>query len=300
MPGFRTNRRRSQMNSRLAADLFVPSKGIDPWLAHQGSRCFSWDFACHGLPLPTNRSRFIRQAGTRSIRRSSVPAPALEDRKHRVAKTAEDAPPTTTCRCPSRPSARPTRQGYAINKKYVSPTPSNPCWGTQDKLLSSKISPNPGRPARPAPPRGAAEPGGFRSWPWRPGRCASWERDPNEAWKLIAEAILNKQPDGSWEFFATLRRPPINESQTTDAAWVLVALEGESGPDAPEAQRAALKKALAWLDAAKPSRLPSRQGHEGADGARCTPGRVSRCKPRSTSCWHCNAPTAAGARPSLN
>jgi squalene cyclase len=72
--------------------------------------------------------------------------------------------------------------------------------------------------------------------------------------KLIAQEIIKKQqPDGSWEFFATLRRPPINESQTTDVAWIILALAGETGPDAPESQRAALSKAIAWLDAAKPS-----------------------------------------------
>src|SRR5207249_7760634 len=56
-------------------------------------------------------------------------------------------------------------------------------------------------------------------------------------------------------FFPTLRRPPINESQTTDAAWIIMALEGETGPDAPESQRAALSKAIAWLDAAKVSNI---------------------------------------------
>ncbi|HEV3083988.1 MAG TPA: prenyltransferase/squalene oxidase repeat-containing protein [Gemmataceae bacterium] len=72
--------------------------------------------------------------------------------------------------------------------------------------------------------------------------------------KLIAEEIVKKQQaDGSWEFFATLRRPPINESQTTDAAWIIMALEGETGPDAPESQRAALSKAITWLDTAKRS-----------------------------------------------
>jgi squalene cyclase len=70
--------------------------------------------------------------------------------------------------------------------------------------------------------------------------------------KLIAEEIVKKQqPDGSWEFFATLRRPPINESQTTDAAWIVMALEGETGPDASESQRAALAKATAWLAGSK-------------------------------------------------
>lgn len=79
---------------------------------------------------------------------------------------------------------------------------------------------------------------------------------PKQSLKLIAEEIVKKQqPDGSWEFFATLRRPPINESQTTDAAWIIMALQGVTGPDAPESQRAALTKAVAWLDAAKLSDL---------------------------------------------
>jgi squalene cyclase len=73
-----------------------------------------------------------------------------------------------------------------------------------------------------------------------------------ESLKLVAAEIVNKQqPDGSWEFFDTLRRPPINESQTTDAAWIIMALTGDT--DAPETHRASLTKALAWLDATKPS-----------------------------------------------
>ena len=84
----------------------------------------------------------------------------------------------------------------------------------------------------------------------------SLEEGQKQSLQLIAEEIVKKQqPDGSWEFFATLRRPPINESQTTDAAWIIMALEGETGPGAPESQRAALSKAIAWLDAAAPSDL---------------------------------------------
>src|SRR5207245_6726734 len=83
---------------------------------------------------------------------------------------------------------------------------------------------------------------------------SSLTEEQTQSLKLIAEEIVNKQQaDGSWEFFATLRRPPINESQTTDAAWIIMALEGETGPDAPDAQRAALSKAIAWLDTAKRS-----------------------------------------------
>jgi hypothetical protein len=68
--------------------------------------------------------------------------------------------------------------------------------------------------------------------------------------KLIADAIVKKQrADGSWEFF--LSRPPINESETTDAVWLIMALQGETGPDASESQRAALAKATAWLAGTK-------------------------------------------------
>ena len=80
----------------------------------------------------------------------------------------------------------------------------------------------------------------------------SLKEGQKQSLKLIAEEIVKKQqPDGSWEFFATLRRPPINESQTTDAAWIILALQGEMGPDSPESQRVALSKAITWLDAAK-------------------------------------------------
>ena len=85
---------------------------------------------------------------------------------------------------------------------------------------------------------------------------SSLEDGQKQSLKLIAEEIVSKQQwDGSWEWFATLRRPPINESQTTDTAWIIMALEGASGPDAPESQRAALSKAIAWLEAAPPSDL---------------------------------------------
>jgi hypothetical protein len=74
--------------------------------------------------------------------------------------------------------------------------------------------------------------------------------------KLIAEEIVKKQqPDGSWEFFASLRRPPINETPTTDAAWIILALTGSQGPDASVAQHAALTKATAWYKAKNRSDL---------------------------------------------
>jgi hypothetical protein len=136
------------------------------------------------------------------------------------------------------------RQGYAIDKKFMADTTES-LLGSKDKLMASKIFPNPADPPDPRPQGLPFLAVAARSLP-------SLDERQKQSLKLIAEEIVKKQqPDGSWEFFATLRRPPINESQTTDAAWIIMALEGETGPDAPESQRAALSKAIAWLDAAK-------------------------------------------------
>src|SRR5207249_9570537 len=122
-------------------------------------------------------------------------------------------------------------------------------------LLASKIFPN---PADPPDPRSQGR-GLNMGLPFLAVAARSMpalEEGQKQGLKLIAEEIVTKQqPDGSWEFFGTLRRPPINESQTTDAAWIIMALEGETGPDSPQSQRAALSKAVAWLDAARRSDL---------------------------------------------
>ena len=68
--------------------------------------------------------------------------------------------------------------------------------------------------------------------------------------KWITEETLKKQvKDGSWEFF--LSRPPINETQLTDITWIVMALQGQTGPEAPSTQREALAKGNAWLSSAK-------------------------------------------------
>ena len=144
------------------------------------------------------------------------------------------------------------RQGYAIDKKYLTDTIES-LLGSRDKLLASKIFPNPADPPDPRP-QGRGLNLGLPFLAVAAQSMISLEAGQKQSLKLIAEEIVKKQqPDGSWEFFATLRRPPINESQTTDAAWIIMALQGETGPNAPESRRAALAKAIAWLDAAKPS-----------------------------------------------
>ena len=146
------------------------------------------------------------------------------------------------------------RQGYAIDKKYLADKIES-LLGSKEKLLSSKIFPNPADAPDPRP-QGRGLNMGLPFLAVAARSLPSLEDGQKQSLKLIAEEIVGKQqPDGSWEWFATLRRPPINESQTTDAAWIIMALEGEMGPDAPESQRAALSKAIAWLDAAKPSDL---------------------------------------------
>jgi hypothetical protein len=146
------------------------------------------------------------------------------------------------------------RNGYAIDKKFLADTTES-LLGSKDKLLSSKIFPNPADAPDPRP-QGKGLNMGLPFLAVAARSLPSLGEGQKQSLKLIAEEILKKQqPDGSWEFFATLRRPPINESQTTDAAWIIMALEGETGASASESQRAALAKAIAWLAAAKPSDL---------------------------------------------
>jgi hypothetical protein len=144
------------------------------------------------------------------------------------------------------------RQGYSINKKFVADTAES-LLGSREKLIASKIFPNPADPPDPRP-QGRGLNMGLPFLAVAAQSLPSLDERKKQSLRLIAEEIVKKQqPDGSWEFFATLRRPPINESQTTDAAWIIMALEGDTGSDAPESQRAALSKAIAWLDAAKSS-----------------------------------------------
>src|SRR5215813_11520599 len=136
------------------------------------------------------------------------------------------------------------RQGYAIDKKYLADTLES-LLGSRDKLLSSKIFPNPTDAPDPRP-QGRGLNMGLPFLAVAARSLPSLTEGQKQSLRLIAEEIVKKQQtDGSWEFFATLRRPPINESQTTDGAWIILALQGETGPGAPESQREALSKGLA-------------------------------------------------------
>lgn len=142
------------------------------------------------------------------------------------------------------------QQGYTVDQKYVTETIES-LLGSKEKLLGSRIFPDPTAPPDPRP-QGRGLNMGLPFLAVAAREMPSLEEGQKQSLKLIAEEIVSKQQaDGSWEFFAGLRRPPINESQLTDAFWIIMALEGEMGPDAPESQRGALSKARAWLDSAK-------------------------------------------------
>ncbi len=146
------------------------------------------------------------------------------------------------------------RQGYAIDNKYLTETFES-LLGSNDKLLATRIFPNPADPPDPRP-QGRGLNMGLPMLAVAARSLPSLTEGQKQSLQLIGDEIIKKQqPDGSWEFFATLRRPPINEGQTTDVAWIIMALEDLSGPEAPAPQRAALEKAIAWLDAAKLSDL---------------------------------------------
>jgi hypothetical protein len=144
------------------------------------------------------------------------------------------------------------RHGYSIDKKFVTNLAES-LLGSRDKLLASKIYPNPADPPDPRP-QGRGLNMGLPFLAVAAQSLPTLEKAHKQSLNLILEEILKKQQsDGSWEFFATLRRPPINESQTTDAAWIIMALDAATGSDKPETQRVALKKALAYLANAKRS-----------------------------------------------
>ena len=146
------------------------------------------------------------------------------------------------------------RQGYAIDGRFLADTVES-LLGSRDKLMASKIFPDPAAPPDPRP-QGRGLNMGLPFLAVAARSLPELEQRHEQSLKLIVEEIVRKQrPDGSWEFFATLRRPPINESQATDTAWIILALVGETGPDAPESRRVALSRASAWLDAARPTDL---------------------------------------------
>jgi hypothetical protein len=140
------------------------------------------------------------------------------------------------------------RQGYSIDKKFVADT-AEATFGSPEKMISAKLFPGPTDPPDPRPMGKGVKIGtAFTA-------AAAWQLPSltdgqKQSLRQIADEIVEKQrDDGSWEFF--LSRPPINESESTDAVWLIMALEGDVAAGAPESTRTALAKATAWLAGAE-------------------------------------------------
>jgi hypothetical protein len=140
------------------------------------------------------------------------------------------------------------KMGYAIDKKFAADT-LEATLGSRDKMIASKLVPGPKDPPDPRPlGRGLNMGLVFISVAGQSSPTLS--QGQKQSLKSITEETLKKQvKDGSWEFF--LSRPPINETQLTDITWIVMALQGQTGPEAPLTQRQALAKANAWLSGAK-------------------------------------------------
>lgn len=143
------------------------------------------------------------------------------------------------------------RRGYAVDKKFVAETLEG-ALGSHEKLIAAKLAAGPNDPPDTRPLAKGVNMG--QAYMAAIARMLpALTAGQKETVQWIADDIVKKQhEDGSWDFF--LRRPPINESQTSDTAWILLALVG--GADEPESHRAALAKGAAWLASAK---LPNDQ-----------------------------------------
>lgn len=141
------------------------------------------------------------------------------------------------------------RQGYAVNRKFLTDMARDALAGPKE-MIAAKIANDPAAAPDPRPmARGVNLGAVFMAVAAQ--SLSSLNEGERQTLSGIASDIVKKQrADGSWEFF--LSRPPINDSQATDAAWMLMALQEPSEPEAAPARLAALKKGMEWLAHARP------------------------------------------------
>jgi len=234
------------------------------------ARLFSLAVAAHCLlglgSLGSGLSRFAvadEPAAVPADAPAATIAPATSDQIHQTVDRAityiqaESGAWLNTRRCaachhvpmPMWALAEAERQGYAIDKKFLFET-TEKVLGSEENMKASGLVDDPTKPADTRPQARGLNMGlPFLAVAAR--ALSSLEAGQQQSLQLIADRIVEKQqPDGSWEFFPGLRRPPINENQASDAVWILLALQGETGPEASAAQREALAKGMAWYESA--------------------------------------------------
>lgn len=138
------------------------------------------------------------------------------------------------------------RQGYATDQKFVAQT-AEATLGSLEKMQAAGIATNPAAPPDSRPLARGVHTGAVFMAVAAESMPSLDEGQKQSLSRIENEIIEKQQADGSWEFF--LSRPPINENQTTDTAWILMALQGGTASTAADAgaRRAALKKGMAWL-----------------------------------------------------
>lgn len=197
---------------------------------------------------------------------SATMPPATRERVHHTVQRslaylrAESAAWLNTRRCaachhgplPLWAMSEARQQGYSIDEKWFAET-TDRFLGSKEKLLSTRVFPNPADPPDPRPQgRGLNMALPFLVVAAR--SITTLNDGQRQTLKLVEDEIVKKQQsDGSWEFFAGLRRPPINESQVTDMGWILLALEGTTSAPASAAARDSRAKGVHWLSQTKPS-----------------------------------------------
>jgi hypothetical protein len=141
------------------------------------------------------------------------------------------------------------RQGYAIDKKFVTEQ-VEASLGSHEKMIAAKLFDDPAAPPDPRP-LGKGVKIGTAFMAAAALTLPELEDGQKQSLRYIADEIVKKQRnDGSWEFF--LSRPPINENETTDGVWLIMALQGN---DASDSHRAAVDKAMNWLSVTPPATL---------------------------------------------
>jgi hypothetical protein len=188
------------------------------------------------------------------------PSPAAPDQIHRAVERAigylqkESASWLKTRKCaachhvalPIWSLIEAEQQGYSIDKAFVAET-VEATLGSAQQMIASKLFNDPADPPD-TRPIGQGVRTGAAFMAVAAQTLTLFDEGQKQSLNFIADQIVSKQRDnGSWEFF--LSRPPINENETTDAAWLMMALQREARFGPSDSQRSALAKAMVWFEA---------------------------------------------------
>jgi len=145
------------------------------------------------------------------------------------------------------------KHGYAIDKKFLTDSIESTL-GSRDNMIAAGLVPNPEAPPDPRPlAKGVSTGQIFMAVAAESLPSLTASQHENVTW-ILDQAIKKQHEDGSWSFF--LSRPPINESQATDHAWIVMALQGEKDPAPQASHQVALEKASHWLALRDPADNP--------------------------------------------